>query len=686
MVRILIILIILLTHASGLYAQFWERTGGPGGDQMLSADVSPAGDIFILSQSIHRSSDAAATWLRLAPDIQISGSSHAIKLAWSNAGTMFMLMQRALWKSSDNGNSWARIKQLSDYPGLATSPRGHLIVAKLDSVLVSSDDGVTWTSSAPASNFYGGDISVDKDGVIYIAISQYLYRSTNNGATWSKIINGLPIGNYPSHIYSARHGLAIASVGAQVYTSVDSGRVWSLVYNTLYNIRSICAVNEDTVFLLTDNRILHRSTDGGATWSQYNTLEFLYDPYYPVTLFSKDQNLFILFNTTLYRHDIRTEDDLQKVDVPTGNVFHLAAASTGDIFAGTSISVGSRTGRFWKFDAEHWDEGSSFYNNDIHELAVDSSDALFAIVDARFKASSNGGKNWIEGIYFGGSQFRMSLTKDFVYVATGSEGVFRSSDHGATWDQLNTGITNLSLFSIAASDGVAYAGGLLSFYRSTNNGWTWEAPIFPFIGGSGVVRAIDCTGPNVVVGIDQTGAYFSSDHGITWENHSTGLALDTINRILMTPSGAVFAATSSGVYEYTPSTQTWASVNDNMLGGNILSLALNKDGRLYAGTDGDGVYRTTKTYGSWFKSVQRDGYSPNDISIYPNPASSEITLNFRSDKPEKYRIDIYNLLGESILVSSDEGTIDVSALGSGQYFLRVLSDEKIQTLPLSIIR
>src|SRR6185436_12994905 len=100
------------------------------------------------------------------------------------------------------------------------------------------------------------------------------------------------------------------------------------------------------------------------------------------------------------------------------------------------------------------------------------------------------------------------------------ESVFRTSDNGVTWDLMNTGIdaTTDHIFSIAADDSVVYAGGNAQYFRSTNYGLTWEQPLFPFISGSGIVRAIACNGPNVVLGIDRTGVYFSSDHGLTWEN------------------------------------------------------------------------------------------------------------------------------------------------------------------------
>lgn len=249
--------------------------------------------------------------------------------------------------------------------------------------------------------------------------------------------------------------------------------------------------------------------------------------------------------------------------------------------------------------------------------------------------------------------------------------------------QSNAGMPDKALASVAIGAGdVFFAGGNKRYYRSTDEGLTWTEPIFPFISGSGTVRAIATSGDRVVFGIDLTGVYFSGDNGVIWENHSTGLALDTIYDITITSTGAVVSATSSGVYLYSAVSQTWKEIGPSVVQRSIRTITEGKDGRLYVGTDGYGVYRTAQVFSDVASRVSTSSFA----SIYPNPASREISIYYKSDKPEKFRTIFYNLLGEPLLTSVNQDVINVTALRAGQYFVRIISDENTSTLPLMIVR
>ncbi len=74
--------------------------------------------------------------------------------------------------------------------------------------------------------------------------------------------------------------------------------------------------------------------------------------------------------------------------------------------------------------------------------------------------------------------------------------------------------------------------------------------------------------------------------------------------------------------------------------------------------------------------------SINDISVFPNPAANEITLDFGNLLVNKAEISFYNMLGENVFSSSianeNSKTIDISKLASGIYMMEVLiNGEKI---------
>lgn len=689
MIRAIYLIVFLVIVASASHAQYWERTGGPGGDFMYDLSLAPNGNLFIVSQTVHRSADNGVNWLQVAPSMS-TFLSEVPKIAWSSSGIGFMIKNKSVWRSTDNGDSWTKVLQAltGSTPGLAYSPNGFVIATSYDSVYISSDEGVSWitTKPHPQGSIYGAP-SVDKDGVIYLQGDEgYLYRSTNNGASWSKILNGLPISNSFKRVYSINQGLAIVTVDNYIYVSTDSGRVWNAVHNAPTTVISVAALNADTVFSMTYDCKIEWSTNSGQVWRPYSSALWGMSLYGGVELMSNGTDLFVLLHDVLYKHTPATTK-WEVVSVPTGFVTSLCAGPSGSIYASTSIpSTNDESSTLWNLTGSKWTEERELKQVSINGLAVDSNEILFAVINGHIKKSLSKGRYWTDGIRVTGQEFQLAVTDDMVFLSSNVDGVLRSSDMGTTWDQLNSGIADPHLASIGASDNYVFTGGMQKYYRSTDNGWNWTEPVFPFIFGSGVVRAIDCAGPNVILGVDLTGTYFSSDYGLTWENHSAGLALDTIFRVLATPSGAVFAGTSSGAYEYDPVAKTWKNVNDGMLTGSVTSLALGKDGRIYAGTNGDGVYRSTKTYGSWIRSVKRDVYSPDDISIYPNPASTEVQLHFNADSPERYRIVICDLLGETVQVTQDAATIDVSTLRNGQYFLRIVSHDGICTLPLTIFR
>jgi hypothetical protein len=67
----------------------------------------------------------------------------------------------------------------------------------------------------------------------------------------------------------------------------------------------------------------------------------------------------------------------------------------------------------------------------------------------------------------------------------------------------------------------------------------------------------------------------------------------------------------------------------------------------------------------------------NDISIFPNPATTFITINVK-DGQQINEVSIYNQLGQKALVEKPVNSgVDISKLNPGIYFLEVKSNEKL---------
>ncbi|MCP4521857.1 MAG: T9SS type A sorting domain-containing protein [Cytophagales bacterium] len=55
-----------------------------------------------------------------------------------------------------------------------------------------------------------------------------------------------------------------------------------------------------------------------------------------------------------------------------------------------------------------------------------------------------------------------------------------------------------------------------------------------------------------------------------------------------------------------------------------------------------------------------------NLSIYPNPATSYISLESTSDEV----VNIYNAIGELVLTSDEKEMIDISELATGVYVIK----------------
>ena len=108
----------------------------------------------------------------------------------------------------------------------------------------------------------------------------------------------------------------------------------------------------------------------------------------------------------------------------------------------------------------------------------------------------------------------------FVFAGTSSKGVFRSSNQGASWTAVNSGLENATVFSFTKDQTYLYAGTNRGVYRSSNNGVSWAAA------NNGIetqlVTNMVIGGGFLFAGTAGLGVYRSADQGNTWANANGG--------------------------------------------------------------------------------------------------------------------------------------------------------------------
>lgn len=78
------------------------------------------------------------------------------------------------------------------------------------------------------------------------------------------------------------------------------------------------------------------------------------------------------------------------------------------------------------------------------------------------------------------------------------------------------------------------------------------------------------------------------------------------------------------------------------------------------------------------------GTNEDSFEIYPNPANDVLYVNWKSQMP--YQIEIYNLLGVSVLRTVTANQIDISNLTEGVYILKGIVNDKVIVRRFEVVR
>ncbi|HEX4961392.1 MAG TPA: FG-GAP-like repeat-containing protein [Thermoanaerobaculia bacterium] len=176
-------------------------------------------------------------------------------------------------------------------------------------------------------------------------------------------------------------------------------------------------------------------------------------------------------------------------------------------------------------------------------------------------------------------------------------GVLRSTDQGASWTQLNLGLTSTNVGSLALSKGNnLFAGSHDGIFRYDRTLATWEPS-----GLSGQTIIMLVATQNGLFAADSCycrGLYQSLDEGATWQPTLGGLP-GCVNAFVQDGSGNSFAGTgTSGVFKLPAGGTSWQAVNSGLPTSNVSSLALDAGGNLFMGGPA-GLFRMNQGAAQW---------------------------------------------------------------------------------------
>jgi photosystem II stability/assembly factor-like uncharacterized protein len=133
-----------------------------------------------------------------------------------------------LFTSTDNGKSWVggSNQGLSDFIAVRRLVDEVMAVARRG-LLLSHDGGKTWQRPTLPPVSILTDAALDNTGNMYFTSREGAFRSTNNGATWSRL-NRVPVVNLNAVIWDSntQRLLISSSNSSDLYESRDAGDRW----------------------------------------------------------------------------------------------------------------------------------------------------------------------------------------------------------------------------------------------------------------------------------------------------------------------------------------------------------------------------------------------------------------------------------------------------------------------------
>jgi photosystem II stability/assembly factor-like uncharacterized protein len=733
-----------------------------------------------LDSGVYKTVNSGISWFPVNNGIVYKGA-FCIAIAPSNSNVLYVgtdqngATSSGVYVSTDAGGTWTLrnsgivetslgIQQIVVHPSnpaIAFMTVFDGVTASTNGVYKTTNYGANWVAASTGmtnKNILSLLINPKNPNVMYAGSSLILpastgpsnmFKSYDGGATWSDISNGLPTNAATGDPIRA---LSMSSVDTSrvlaalftndtaggAYLTTNGGQLWVKKSNGLIapgttgNLLRSCIIrpgttNEFYIGLdqssLTTPKGVYRTTDGGNTWTDFNSGAMVNT--YPVrSLVFKTVG-----DTTLYAGGANTTMPGRGIfeyswpsplisgvwsEQTSGLATALNSISAVDDNVAWACGDGGKVVRTTNKGVTWTDVSSNIpITNPLYDIFA--WDANLAITTASPTAggsvtiykTTNGGANWTTGLSYTGSV----AFGDDLYMTDPNNGFFIGDPQGGNWQLLKTtnGGNNWVTWATVPTSNT---NGTFNHGACFNGQQVWFSP-----NGDGIMQ-------------------YTSNMGANWSTQTIPLTwLAAIYFINSTTGYAGGYSTSPGLIKTTNSGTNWATITSPYTSGTIAgitgagdqiwaaSMALTVSYSSNAGTSW--IVQYTVTTGSFYHIVKaRNGTTlwgvrsnggisrygtplvgitpitentPVDYKLsqnYPNPFNPVTKINFEVPQQGLVTLKVYDIMGREITTLVNEvkspGSynvdFDASRLSSGTYFYKLISGNFVETKKMLLIK
>ncbi|MFZ4622184.1 MAG: VPS10 domain-containing protein [Bacteroidota bacterium] len=194
----------------------------------------------------------------------------------------------------------------------------------------------------------------------------------------------------------------------------------------------------------------------------------------------------------------------------------------------------------------------------------------------------------------------VSFTANGTIIVSGNWGLFKSTDHGASWSESSTPFSATAINT--DNDDAWFAGsGADGIYKSTDVGKTWVKKNAGLT-DPWIITIVRRSPSELYAGTHEKGIFRSTDNGEHWQAINTGIndPWIMVTAISVHPSGTLYATSfNSGLYTSNNNGDSWTKVNDAVIGFVHSTVFIDHRGYIYVANMNGDVYRSVDNAKTW---------------------------------------------------------------------------------------